>query len=201
MVALFYTHKQSSLSSKQAYLHIEPVMKTYFDLPKEKNPVFVVANEGDIPVVSTTVGNRVFLFDKNIGKIAHAAEAGRIFSPGVIFRENLKPTEHEDLELLKVSPQEHLIVVYEFTIKYFRENDMKEFERTEYFFIDGLNVVSHVDFLKNKFYRTLMAEINNFKMPAQKRIPGILKQYLDSTTGKNNEGEQPQTRPYTSVTP
>lgn len=194
VVALFYTHKQSSLASKLAHLHIEPVMKTYFDLPKEKNPFFVIANEGDIPVVSISVGNRVFVFDKNIGKIASAAEAGRIFSPGAIFRENLKPTEYEDLELIKVSPQEHLIVVYEFIIKYFRENDMKEFERTEYFFIDGFNVVSHAEFFKNRFYRTLMAEINNFKMPAQEGIPGTLRQYLDSTTGKNNEGGQSPVR-------
>lgn len=190
MAALLYTHKQSSLASKQAHLHIEPVIKTYFDLPKEKNPVFVIANEGDIQVVSVSVGNRVFVFDKNIGKIAYAAEAGRLFSPGAIFRENLKPTEHEYLELLKVSSKENLIVVYEFFIKYFRENDMKEFERTEYFFIDGFNIVSHADFLKNRFYRTLMAEITNFTMPAQERIPGTLRQYLDSTSGKNNEGVQ-----------
>lgn len=133
IAALSYTHKQSSLASKQAHLHIEPVIKTYFDLPKEKNPVFVIANEGDIQVVSVSVGNRVFVFDKNIGKITSAAEAGRLFSPGAIFRENLKPTEYEDLELLKVSSKENLIVVYEFFIKYFRENDMKEFERTGYF--------------------------------------------------------------------
>lgn len=189
--ALYYTHKQSSLASKLAHLHIEPVIKTYFDLPKEKNPVFVIANEGDITVVSVSVGNRVFVFDKNKGEIASAAEAGRVFSPGAIFRENLKPTEYEDLELLKVSPREHLIVVYEFFIKYFRENDMKEFKRTEYFFINGFNVVSHADFLNNIFYRTLMAEIDNFTTPAQERIPGTLKQYLDSTSVKNNEGGQP----------
>ena len=190
MFALYYTYKQSSLASKLAHLHIEPLIKTYFDLPKEKNPVFVIANEGDIPVVSVSVGNRVFIFDKNMGKIESAAEAGRIFSPGVIFRENLKPTEYEDLELLKVSHQKHLIVVYQFFINYFRENDMKKFERTEYFFIDGFTAVSHVDFLKNRFYRTLMEQITNFTMTAQERIPGTLRQYLDSTSGKNNEHVQ-----------
>lgn len=191
MVALFYTHKQSSLASKQAHLHIEPVIKTYFDLPEEKNPVFVIANEGDIPVVSVSVGNRVFVFDKNTEKVISAAETHRIFSLGAIFCEKLKPTEHEDLELLKVSAQEHTIVVYEFLIKYFRENDMKQFEGTEYFFIDGLNLVSHADFVKNRFYRTLMGEINNFTMPSKEEIPGRLRQYLDSTAGKNNEGGQP----------
>jgi len=191
MAALLYTHKQSSLASKQAHLHIEPVIKTYFDLPKEKNPVFVIANEGNIPVVSLSVGYRDFVFDKNIEKIVSATKAVHIFSPGAIFREKLKPTEYERMELLKVSPQDRLIVVYEFFIKYFREKDMKKFERNEYCFVDGFNVVSHVDFLKNRFYRTLMSEINNFTMPAYERIPGTLRQYLDSTSGKNNEGVQP----------
>ena len=187
MFALFYAYKQSSLASKQAHLHIEPVIKTYFDLPKKKNPVFVISNEGDIPVVSVSVGNRVFVFDKNIEKIASAAETSRIFSPSAIFRESLKPTEYEKMELLKVSPQDRLIVVYEFFIKYFREKDMKEFECTEYFFVDGFNMITHSDFLKNKFYRTLMSKITNFKMPSQERIPGTLRQYLDSTSGKNNK--------------
>ncbi len=191
VVALFYTHKQSSLASKQAYLHIEPVMKTYFDLPKEKNPVFVIANEGDIPVVSVSVGNRVFVFNKNISKIAAAAEFGRIFSPGAIFCEYLKPSEYRDLELIKVKPQEHLIVAYEFHIKYFRETDMREFDRTEYHFIDGHNLVKHADFLQNKFYRILMSEITNFRMPEQERIPGTLRQYLDATSGKNGKSGQP----------
>ncbi len=94
---------------------------------------------------------------------------------------------YEKMELLKVSPQDRLIVVYEFFIKYFREKDMKEFECTEYFFVDGFNMITHSDFLKNKFYRTLMSKITNFKMPSQERIPGTLRQYLDSTSGKNNK--------------
>ncbi len=189
--ALYYTHKQNSLASKLAHLHIEPVINTYFDLPKEKNPIFVIANEGDIPAVSVSVGNRVFIFDKNTEKILSAAEVGRIFSSGAIFRESLKPSEYENMELLKVSPQERLIVVYEFFIKYFREKDMKEFERTEYFFIDGFTIVPHSEFLKNRFYRPLMSEITTFKMPSQEQIPGTLRQYLDSTSGKINESGQP----------
>jgi hypothetical protein len=191
--ALYFTYKQSSLALKQAHLHIEPLIKTYFDLPKEKNPVFVIANEGDIPVVSVCVGNRVFCFDKNSEKIVFASKASRIFSSGALFRESLKPTEYENLELLKVSPQEHIIVVYEFSLKYFREKDMKEFVRTEYFFIDGFNMVPHSDFLKHRFYRTLMAEITNFKMPSQKMIQGTLQQYLDSISNQNNENGRPDT--------
>ena len=88
------------------------------------------------------------IFDKNISKIAAAAEAGRIFSPGAIFCEYLKPTEYKELELIKVKLQERLIVVYEFHIKYFRETDMREFDRTESYFIDGYNLVKHADFLQ-----------------------------------------------------
>ncbi len=190
VVALLYTYKQSTLSSKQAQQHIEPVIKTYFDLPKEKNPIYVIANEGDIPVVSASVGNRVFVFDRNIKKIASAAEAGRIFSPGAIYREILKPAEHEDLELLKVGLQERLIVVYEFKIKYFREKDMKEFERTEYYFIDGAKLTPHSDFIKSQFYRPLMAQIESFRMPEQDRIPGTLRDYLEATSGKKEANGQ-----------
>ena len=191
VAALFYTYQQSTLSSRQAQQHIEPVIKTYFDLPKKKNPIFVIANEGYIPVVSASVGNRVFIFDKNINKIASAAEASRIFSPGAIYRDILKPAEHEDLELLKVGPKERLIVVYEFNIKYFREKDMKEFERTEYYFIDGAKITPHGDFIKSQFYRSLMAQIVSFRMPEQERIPGTLRDYLEASAGKKEDNGQP----------
>ncbi len=182
--ALIFTYKQSLLASKEAHQHIKPVLKTYFDKPIEKNPIFVIANEGNIPIVSVSVGNRTFAFDKKEEKIAIAAESSKVFSPGAIFRESLKPTEHEDMELLKINPRDDLITIYEFRIKYFREKDMKEYERKEYFFIDGSNTVSHTDFLNNKYYRLIMSEVINYKFPEKKKTPGSLREFIEATTDK-----------------
>lgn len=64
VVSLIYTHSQAELSRRQAQLHLEPELKTYFDAPAEKNPVFVVANEGDIPAASVSATVNLYVYDK-----------------------------------------------------------------------------------------------------------------------------------------
>jgi hypothetical protein len=180
-VSLIYVHYQVQLSRHQAQLHLEPELKTYFDAPAEKNPVFVVANEGDIPAASVSVAVNMYVYDKNEKKVVTAASLGRIFSPGAIYRAELLPSEHESLELTGVETQPHLIVVYEFHVRYFRQTDMREFARNEYFFVEGGVPRQHADFMKNDHYLRIMAEAQRVQMPEQEWDQGALRRHIDAT--------------------
>ncbi len=181
MTALVYTHRQAELARHQAQLHLEPELRTYFDAPTDKNPVFVVANEGDIPAASVSVSVKLFTYDKNQKKVTSAASMGRTFSPGAIYRAQLSPSEHESLELIGVKPQPHLIVLYEFQLKYFRQTDMREYERTEYFFLENGVPRKHSEFLSSDHYRSMMLEAENTEIPEPRWDQGALRRYLDAT--------------------
>jgi len=178
--ALAYTHLTYDLQAKLSHLHIEPIIKTSFDLPPYKSPVFVVFNEGNIPAVSVSCGYSVFTFNKSQKKIETAAKAGRVFSPGVIYKESLKSTEYASMDLLGVQPAKNTLVVYQFDLVYFREQDMKQFTRKEYYFVDNGRVLSLSDFRSNPLYRDVMYQISQTVVPDSNWMPGTLKAYLDN---------------------
>ncbi len=180
-IALVCTHSQYKMSRRLAHLHLDPIIKTYFDAPAEKNPVFVLSNEGDNPAVSVSAVVRLYVYNKNQKKVVSTASMGRIFSSGALYREELKPTEHESLELIKVNPKPNLIVLYQFSIKYLRKTDMREFAHVEYFFVDAGVPMVHANFRSSEHYRQLMSEIRRVQIPDREWDRGSLRKYLDST--------------------
>jgi hypothetical protein len=181
--AIIFTYCQYRLSRSLAHLHIEPTIKTYFDAPAEKNPIFALSNEGNVPAASVSVVVRLYVYNKNKKAIVSTASMGEIFSPGAIYREELKPTEHVSLELIGVKPKSNLIVAYQFSIRYFRKSNMREFSRVEYSFVDAGVPVAHADFLSSEHYRHLMSEIPSVEVPLPKWDRGSLREYFDATEG------------------
>ena len=193
--SLAYTRKQVSLASQQAQLHIDPVIKIYFDFPEEKNPVFVVANEGYIEAVSVTISPRIFVFGKKEGKVLSIVGAGKTFSPAAMFCDTLRPTEYEHLELARSEPLENLIAVYQFDLKYFRKTDMHDYNHTEYYFVDAGQQLSHSGFRAHSRYHEVMAAIANpgVEMTEKPWPQGLLRRYLDAQASKQGDtGEAEQ---------
>ena len=180
IIALVHTHLAYDLQTQLSHLHMEPIIKTSFDLPSNKNPVFVVFNEGNVPAVSVSCGYCVFTFNKGQKKIETAAKGGRVFSPGVIYKESLKSTEYASMDLLGVQPVKNILVIYQFDLVYFREQDMKQFLRKEYYFVDNGQVIVQSKFRHNPLYRDVMYQISQTVIPDPSWAPGMLKTYLDN---------------------
>ncbi len=90
LIALWQTHKQGLLTFRLAHLHIEPEINTQLYLEKDaNNPTYVIANTGNIPVVSMSVNYQVFILKKETGKIEAASDANSIFAPGILYSEYL----------------------------------------------------------------------------------------------------------------
>jgi hypothetical protein len=167
LISLWYTHKQSLLAFRLAHLHIEPEIKTQFDLKKnEHNPTLVIANVGNIPVVSVSVNYQVFILNKETKNIESASCGKGMWAPGILYSEHLKPSEHPELQLIGIESPNRLIA-YEFNLKYFRESDMREYNRKDYYFIDNNIVLNRDQFKKYTLYRDVMSNIASFSFEGE----------------------------------
>lgn len=167
LFALLYSHKASSLSTRLAHLHIEPEIKTSFNLNKDgHNPILAIVNVGNIPVVSVSVNYQVFILNKETRNIESASCGKGIYDPRIFYSEHLKPNEHPELQLLGYEAPNRLIA-YEFNLKYFRESDMREYSRKVYYFIDNNIVLNRNQFKKSPLYRDVMSNITSFSFGAE----------------------------------
>jgi len=172
---------QVDLANRQAKLHLEPELATYFDAPTNRPPLFVVANKGTIPATSVTAGYRRYTYDKDSRSIVGTTEPYLLFSPGAIYCEVLKPTERRELRLRlgKVAFATNLLEVYQFTVKYFRDTDMKEYSRTEWHFIDNGTLMPHREYVNRPEYANVMSRIEAHKTKPVDWPPGTLSSYLE----------------------
>jgi tetratricopeptide (TPR) repeat protein len=159
LIAFWYPY---SLSKRLAHLHIDPEIKTLFNLNKDgNNPILTISNVGNIPAVTVSVNYQVFVLNKENGNIESASSGKGIYDPRIFFSEQIKPSEHPELRLLGYKAPNRL-VVYEFNLKYFRESDMQEYSRKIYYFIDNNEVLNRDQFKKSALYPDVMADIASF---------------------------------------
>lgn len=162
LISLWYEHKQNLLAFRLAHLHIEPEIKTQFYLKKGKsNPNLAIINVGNISVVSVRFHYKAFILNKETKKIETGAEGAHSLAPGTIYSEHLKPGEQAVIQLLGIEATGRL-VIYEFDVKYFRESDMLEYNRKDYYFIDNNIVLNHSQFRNSPLYRDVMFNIASF---------------------------------------
>jgi len=180
MVALWFSYRQNHITRRLAHLHLDPSVKAMFDLPKEGNPVFVITNDGDTAIVSLSVFHNVYLFDAKKQQIVSAAKTGKWLGDRMIYREELKPSEYEQTELLGVNAPDTQVSIYEFNIRYYRPEDMKLYTKRELYFIMDRRAFAHVDFRTNPYYSHIMDSIDRFDFPQTQYDPGKLKTILES---------------------
>jgi hypothetical protein len=99
----------------------------------------------------------------------------------------LNSTEYKKQELLRVDPVINIVTVYRFDVKYYRETDMEEYRRLEFFFVDNGIAYSHAQYRKNEHYFKIMAGIESTEIPEPKYPPGKIKEVLESLDKEKNK--------------
>jgi hypothetical protein len=171
-ISLYYSYEQIKILKETNYLQIEPDISCYLDYPKNENPTVVIKNNAPVKIVSIGVKHKLFEYNKNNDKISLAASMGNIVDDFggdyMLFKPELGPKEFIMSQLAKISwdgNQSQFVIIYLFEIDYFRESDMKYFNKKEIFFIDGGKVYRHQIFVNNPNYRKIMAKINSYSFP------------------------------------
>lgn len=187
VLALLISLRTCVITERLTLAHIKPEIKCKFDLPKDSNPVFHVANVGDIPVMSLSVAHNFYDFDTAIGKISHSAKAAYRFRDDLLFREELGPTEDVYVELLKASaePMYRHVFIYLFNLRYYSGKDMQKHTREELFFVHGDKVYKHSEYAEETHYKRIMAEIEEVQIPELEFAPGKLKELLKAWDIRN----------------
>jgi len=183
-LSALFAYSQYSITKSLSHMHIEPTLKIMFDIPKTGNPIFAIANIGDIKVISVSGKYNEYFFDKKINKIKFTAKTGNIFDERWMYIKELNPNEHKKFEVtsLKLTSNNPIIVhVHHFELKYFRESDMKEYLRQDFYFLDSGRLYNHKEYTDNISYKKIMFEIENLKVqiPRIQTKPGQIKESLD----------------------
>ena len=185
LLSLFLSLVRFIDSRQLAHLHMEPTIKCMFDFPDTGNPVFLVTNTGDIPVVSLSVAHNLYVFDRTTLELMTVAYSGNLFSDDMIYQEELKPTEYVNQDLVRFDPVDDIIAVYSFNLRYYRELDMHRFDREEIFYVDGGQVYDQLEFMQTSSYRLIMEQIEQFQMPSLQYDPGSLQEFLERLEDDN----------------
>lgn len=180
-LSAYFARQQNEVAKSLAHLHMEPVVQTTMDIADTGHPVFVVQNDGDIPIASLSLRHSMYGFDARTKDVAVEVRSGTIMSERMAFVENLPPARFHREELVTLSPSPPNVAVHVFDIQYYRASDMKQFRRTEYWFVDGGQAFDHKTYRSNPNYRDAMQAIDHLPTvtPAGAREPGVLNQVLE----------------------
>jgi hypothetical protein len=185
IISAWFSCEQNSLSKRIAHLHLDPVVEPMFDLPAKGNPIFVVTNQGDIPVASLSVSHKIFTFDSVTRKIVSAIAAGSWLGKKIIFKEELKPTEFVSSELIDISGPINDVSVYLFNLKYYRFEDMEPYENEIIYFVRGRQVFDHRHFRKDPLYPDIIDKIGEFAFPDNPYDSGKFKEVIQAWEKSN----------------
>jgi len=121
------------------------------------NPTVKILNRGPIKVVSLSVIHEIFTFSSNGALQTWIGER----DPNhefLFFEKELLPSKLVEASLVGSS----IPAVYVFHLSYFREEDMQQFTRNEFFFVQNGQVTEHKEFRNHLLYRKIMHQIFTF---------------------------------------
>lgn len=183
----WFTYQQCSLARHQARMHLEPEIASYIDFPDKEGLSLLIANKGNIPAVSLGVEDKIFVFNKTSRKVEIGMRSLSLVGPASTFVEALKPSDRKMIRLPIIENVENKIVIYEIFMRYFRESDMKEFYKTEYYFYEDGQRHTHEKFRKHRFYKDIMMGVRAVDFSIDKVVdkmdflPGVVE-----TLGKDS---------------
>lgn len=173
----WFAHGQKRIAESLARLHLDPTLSLDFDLPPDENPVVVIQNRSDVSAFSVSAGYSLYLFDPN-GALQHAAKAGRYFQDQVMYEKELRPMKWVSAELLDVHHRADSVSVYVFWLRFYREQDMKEYNQRMLFFVRNRTAYAQEDFRHEKGYSRILHQIDAFVFPEQSLPPGTMKRLI-----------------------
>lgn len=152
-----------STSEKLAHLHVEPNIKLYIEGKPPEGKV-TVYNNGPINAVSFSASRIVILVpignSPYSGKISYGGK--REYDPNneiwkFVLHFNPKDNFQDRIIFYGYTSNiESHIAIHIFDLTYYRESDMKKYDRRVLFFDDGQKIMSHDKFKETPYYEKVM---------------------------------------------
>ena len=128
-----------------------------------KNPEVTITNLGPIKAVSFSVDFKSYVYDVSRSTLIGVFAYGWETTGHLIFVKELAPSEEIKEDLNGFDLVETRVAVYSFTLKFYRETDMKLFTKQHMFFVENYNIFSEKDYSKNVNYTSIIKAIKKFK--------------------------------------
>ena len=168
VIAVIMTIVTMCNNRKMEHLHLSPNIKSTFifseNYPQEGNPHLIVVNTEDISAVSISIKMRSYTFNTKAEKLGGRSESYGTLDKKWIYEEELKPHNHKKFDIGWHNDTHRTnkdrIGIYIFDIKYYREADMAEYNKREFFFVESSKVYSHKEYRRKKYYKNILSEIN-----------------------------------------
>lgn len=151
------------------------------------NPEITLVNTGPITATAFSMDLKVYYYDKNRAEIVSVSEMQQVPQDHFISVKELAHSENIKRQLPGVHGKK-MVGIYIFTLKYYRETDMKMFNRQDIFFIENYKIFSKNDYLKNNNYPKIMQAIKSYK-PASNETAACL-QAIDNHVWVLNTGKK-----------
>jgi hypothetical protein len=129
---------------------------------KSNNPELIVTNVGAVKAVAFSVDCKGYVYDKKTAAIDGYFKLKNERHGHLIFVPELRPSEDAKAELNSYL-RNGTIVIYAFTLNYYRESDMKQFKRQDMFFVENNTIFAENDYLKNTNYPKIVQAIKSYR--------------------------------------
>jgi hypothetical protein len=128
------------------------------------NPTFKIYNDGPIKVVSMDVMYHMYVYNLDNSSYMNGGTLGStkgkfkyIFEKEFdVFAESKKGAFNLSMDF----PNQHVVAVNIFDIRYYRDSDLKEYRRKDIFFIDNGVISTHREYMKNPRYFEVVSYVD-----------------------------------------
>lgn len=165
LLAVIITSVTAYNNLRLKHLHLAPNIKSVFSFP-QKFPQdgaanLTIVNTEDIPAVSITIELKTYTFNIKTGDIGLSSESYGTFDKKWVYIDKLNPHDHQktNIKYLNVAymTNKEVVGIYVFDLKYYREADMKEYEKRELFFVESGTAYTHKEYRGNLNYKNIMS--------------------------------------------
>lgn len=139
-------------------------------LKQTNNPEVIITNIGPIKAVAFSVDYKSYYYDKNRDAIEGPCELKKETHGHLIFVKDLQPSEDIKAELNGYKYADNSVGIYMFTLKYYRESDMKMYNRQDIYFVDNYNIISEKYYSTNISYSKIMQSIMSHELLSNSRV-------------------------------
>ena len=153
------------------------------------NPEITFTNTGPVKAIAFSVDYERYLYDKSLSAIVSRSSLFSVTHGHLVFEKKLEPADSIKEQLDGFHSQNN-VGIYVFTISYYRESDMKMFDRKEIFFIENDEVFSEKDYAKNNNYK---AVVQAMKKPHKPLSACFYAEGVEGTNGPVWALETPKT--------
>jgi hypothetical protein len=156
-------------------MNISPEIKYKLEYPfkvekdavrkQTRNPELIVTNVGPIKATAFSVDCKGYVYDKNLASIVESSELKKETHGHLIFVKELQPSEDIKAQLNGFHGKDK-IGIYVFTLKYYRDSDMKLFSYQDTFFIENYEIFSEKTYSENSNYHKIIQAIKSYTPPS-----------------------------------